>query len=259
MRLSKLSKLFTRSAFLMVACLILLSSVLPVFADPDDEGGWIEVVCDPVPADYEGTITLDLRNMETNHEVSVVCLPGNDYVEREQLPYGKYEVMRVYTLDNFFYNAVCYINAFELTEDQKTAEEINISVTKYDIPEEMLGPYIPKEEGEEDVSSEDAEEEDIGAATEDSSEEVEVEAPADTSKDAEGEEPAAKEDPVEEDPAEEEAEEEPEDEEPEPVERETSTLKMLRNVVISLLFMVLFIAAVFGVVFFIRTRIADDD
>lgn len=140
--MNKLLKLhyLVRTILLFVALFVLiLFSIISVYAEPEktetEPGGWIEAVCTVVPADFEGSVSVMVSDVETDESYTIDCLNVNGFVGRKKIPYGKYFVDRIYTSDTFYYEGFTDLYSFELTKDMAAAKKIEIEVIKNNVPD----------------------------------------------------------------------------------------------------------------------------
>lgn len=134
----------TRLFALMVCFLIPAPSV---YALPPAITGWVEVRCEPVPADFSDTATVVLSNVETGEYYTITCHGINEYIGRLELPAGKYQVEQTSTADNFAYEAFTKTTTFDITADMPAAQLITMEIVKHDVsytvPEAELPSTVP--------------------------------------------------------------------------------------------------------------------
>ena len=242
---------------LLVAILLfsifIFSCMMPVYADPTEKeepsGGWIEVKCDPVPEEFDGSVTVIISNDETDEEHTIQCLKENKYIGRLKLPFGKYHLERASSSNNFFYEATANLSRFEITKDMPAAQLIEVEVIRNEIPEEFLGIGSETLVDEEEASEEQDQE---GAPSDTEVQEV-LDAP-----DTEGSEQPSSEDVSKGESSEEHTSKEPSLEDVS-VPKERSIAKTIRNIAISVFAMSIFVCIVGLVVYVIRNRLGEDD
>lgn len=151
-------RLLTRKFILsFTLVLLIISSISPVYADPDNteeaSGGWIEAVCTVVPEGFEGSVSVMVSEAETDEVYTIDCLKANNFVGRKKLPYGKYFVDRIYTSDTFYYEGFTDLFSFELTKEMPAAQKIEIEVIQNNVPDDVF--EMRQEDGsEEEISTE---------------------------------------------------------------------------------------------------------
>lgn len=237
-----------RAFILFVSLYILiLSSVLSVYADPDEKtsegGAWVEVVCTIVPEDFEGSVSVVLSDVETDERYTIDCLKANAFVGRQKLPYGKYYVDWIYTSDTFYYEGFTDLYSFELTKEMAAAKKIEIEVIKNNVPDDVFT-MVPGTQSDAEASVNNSTEEDRSPqeesddqvpSTEPTVNNVMPEQGNDTSTDDElDENKASSEEPL-------------------------TTKNVLRNIGISLFVTCVFIAIVALIVYFVRFRYFDEE
>ena len=133
-------------AFLVRVLVLMVCFFIPVpsvYALPSAATGWVEVRCEPVPADFADTATVVLSNTETGEYHTITCHKINGYIGRLELPLGKYQVEQTSTADNFAYEAFTKTTTFEITADMPAAQLITMEIIKHDVSYTLPDAELP--------------------------------------------------------------------------------------------------------------------
>lgn len=229
-------------------CILMLSSVFPVYADPTENelssGAWVEVVCTTVPEDFEGSVSIVISDFQTNESYTVDCLKANGFIGRKKLPYGKYFVDWIYTSDTFYYEGFTDLYSFELTKEMSAAKKIEIEVIKNNVPDDVFT-MTPGSPSNEDTFDDTLTDENIDSEKETVEKAPEISSMVDKAEPEQGTDTSTNSGDL----------EEGEASSGEPL----TTKSVLRDIGISLLVTIVFVAVVASIVYFIRSKYFDEE